>query len=83
MWSHFTFFNRKTHFISVEIEVFNVDTHLRLLERGKIMIILKGNNDNYEVCDSVHSFFFNLRKKYYHKRLAAGRPAVVMLLGKS
>ena len=58
----------------------NVDTHLRLLERGNIINILTGNNDNYERVQQ-HLFVLLQLWKNMIERLGAGWPAAVMLLG--
>ena len=52
MWDvalfYFSFQQEGTFPINGEIEAFGVDTHLRLLEKGNIIKMLTGNNDNYE-----------------------------------
>ena len=50
--------------INGEIEAFDVDTHLRLLERDNIIKILTGNNANYERVRQRPFVLLQLREKY-------------------
>ena len=61
---YFSFQQEGTFSINGQVEAFdvNVDTHLRLLERGNIIKILSANNANCERVRQACSSFFNFGK---------------------